>query len=54
MKYVVVGKIAEPTPDQQERARLTGGWSQRSINGHDVMWNACVSPPFGGGDVYQL
>ena len=54
MNYVVVGKITEPTPDQNERARLTGGWQTKSINGKEVLWNACISPPFGGGDNYQL
>jgi len=49
MKYVVVGHIQTPTPDQHERARLTGGWKERIINGSTVMWNSCVSPPFGGG-----
>jgi hypothetical protein len=55
MKYIVAGKLVnEPTPDQQERTRFTGGWRKREINGQAVMWNACVSPPFGGGDKYNF
>jgi len=49
MKYIVAGKVADPTPDQNERARTTGGWRELEIQGVKVMWNACVSPPFGGG-----
>ena len=48
-KYVVTGKLQTPTTDQIERARLTGGWKEKIVNGVEVMWNPCVSPPFGGG-----
>jgi hypothetical protein len=47
---VVVGKIAVPTPDQESRAMLTGGWQEKKINGKTVLWNACVSKPFGNAD----
>ena len=50
MDYIVVGKIAVPTPDQEHRANLTGGWQEKKINGKTVMWNACVSKPFGGAE----
>lgn len=55
MKYVVAGKlISTPTQDHEERVRFTGGWRERVINGKTVMWNACVSPAFGGGDQYNF
>jgi hypothetical protein len=49
MKYIVTGKVAEPTTDQHQLATNTGGWRVIEINNIEVMWNACVSPPFGGG-----
>lgn len=55
MKYIVAGKLTDVVnTDLQDRIRMTGGWRERTINGQQVMWNACVSPPFGGGDVYEF
>ena len=54
MKYVVTGNLQTPTTDQMERARLTGGWKEQIVNGVEVMWNACVSPPFGGNINYNF
>lgn len=53
LKYVVVGRIATPTDAQHARAAKNGGWKERIICGVPVLWNSCVSPPFGG-DKYDL
>ena len=47
--YVVVGNIQEPTEAQMKRAALNGGWELLRVNGVDVLFNSCVSPPFAGG-----
>lgn len=55
MLYVIAGKLTESVnTDLSDRIRMTGGWRTRTINGKSVQWNACVSPPFGGGDKYDF
>lgn len=55
MIYVIAGKLFETVnTDLNERVKHTGGWRTRTINGKSVQWNACVSPPFGGGDKYAF